>query len=119
MTPCREWSGRKSKDGYGERFYKGKKRLAHRVAFFEKHGYWPKEVAHKCHNRACIRPSHLKDATHTENVRESPATKLTLEQVEEIRRNYTGARGERIAIMRAYDISSSQFGRIKRGESWK
>lgn len=118
MTPCWLWAGRKSKSGYGERFFRGKKKLAHRVAFFLEYGYWPTEIAHRCHTRACVRPSHLRDSSHTDNVRESRATKLTVEQVQKIRSTYTGAYGERIRLMRKYKIGNTQFRRIIRHESW-
>jgi hypothetical protein len=53
--------------GYGG-FRFGKLQLAHRVAFFLKHGRWPKPCAcHHCDNPLCIRWSHLFEGTKADN----------------------------------------------------
>lgn len=65
---CWEWKGRMNKDGYGRFTFRGKDCFAHRVSFFLNYEYWPEEVAHLCENRKCVRPSHLGDLTHPENM---------------------------------------------------
>lgn len=41
---------------------------AHRVAFFLWNGYWPEEdLDHLCHVTLCVRPEHMREASHKEN----------------------------------------------------
>lgn len=65
---CWEWQGRLSDDGYGKFWFQGKNHRAHRVAFFINYGYWAEEVAHLCQNRRCVRPKHLADQSHPQNM---------------------------------------------------
>lgn len=76
-TGCWIWKRYKNKvNGYGQ-FWLGKNehgkyiwRNAHRVSYELFWGPVPegKEVAHTCHCRGCVNPSHLVAATHKENV---------------------------------------------------
>lgn len=65
---CLEWRAHRDREGYGSFWLNGKTERAHRVMFFFKHGYFPKEVEHLCDNPSCVRPKHLRDATHVENM---------------------------------------------------
>lgn len=70
LGPCWVWTGGLTSAGYGEIKVDGVVLLAHRVAWWIAHGYMPpadREVAHRCDNPPCIRPSHLFLATQTEN----------------------------------------------------
>lgn len=64
-TPCLIWYGEKDKEGYGRIKDGGKYVPAHWVL----HGKPPKgyEVDHLCHQRDCVRPSHLENVTRAEN----------------------------------------------------
>lgn len=73
-TPCWEWAGRGSNDGYGELKFQGKKQSVHRVVWQLVHGPIPvgtdgksMEVDHLCRNPACFNPDHLQLITSTEN----------------------------------------------------
>jgi hypothetical protein len=119
VTGCWEWNGSIRRDGYGRWNFQSKTQLAHRVMFFVIKGYWPKlKLDHKCRNRKCVNPEHTEDTTSAINNQRGLKAKLSQEQVNFIRASYTGARGERVYFMRKFDISSSQFGRIKRNVSW-
>lgn len=63
---CWLWRGAISDSGYG-RF--GKNEIAHRVAYELTHGECPNalQVDHICHNRACVRPNHLRLVTNKQN----------------------------------------------------
>ena len=117
-TGCWNWLLSQTKTGYGQQFFMGAKRGAHRVAFFLAFGYWPKEVAHRCFNRACVNPEHLKDSTHIDNVRESAASTLTLAMAVRLASEYKGRYGDRVRIAKRYGVSVSTVGRILRGGSW-
>jgi hypothetical protein len=75
-TPaCWLWIGSTTKDGYGQF---GSTRFgtvsAHRFSFYVHNGVWPSgDVCHSrdC-ERNCVNPSHLRDGTHAENMREIP-----------------------------------------------
>lgn len=74
LGPCWLWLGSCQRDGYGQ-FAVGSRKddsrrlvLAHRWAFHEAYGYWPEEGDHLCHNRPCVRPNHIEDVSHAENV---------------------------------------------------
>lgn len=68
---CAIWRGTLDPTGYGRFTYRGKYRLAHRVAWTIFRGPIPKgmEIDHTCFNRACVAPEHLEPVTGEENRR--------------------------------------------------
>ena len=44
---------------------------AHRFSFYLHYGRWPAEVLHTCDIKSCVRPEHLKEGPHSENMREA------------------------------------------------
>ena len=72
-TDCIIWEKYTDADGYGTRTYQGKMHRAHRVAYYEAHGYWPNVCRHSCDTPACINPDHLLDGTHQDNANDRVA----------------------------------------------
>lgn len=64
-TPCLIWYGEKDKEGYGRIKNKGKYLPAHWVLSGKPPAGMEKD--HLCHQRDCVRPSHLEDVTRKEN----------------------------------------------------
>ena len=57
---CHVWVGSVTKQGYGSIGFKGRKLLAHRVAWFLAYGGWPVgRVGRRCSQRLCVRADHL------------------------------------------------------------
>jgi len=74
MSNCWIWEGAVNIQGYGTFCIgvdeAGQRNVnAHRVAFFLANGYFPNDDCdHLCHVKLCQRPSHLRDATHQDNI---------------------------------------------------
>jgi hypothetical protein len=64
-TDCWEWNASRTKDDYATISYQGKTILVHRKMYELRWGPIPAgyEVDHKCRNRCCICPSHLRLTT--------------------------------------------------------
>ena len=65
---CWIWTGANT-SGYGVFNMGGYTRQSHRISYEWSFGSIPAglEVDHKCHNRACVRPSHLRLADKSQN----------------------------------------------------
>jgi hypothetical protein len=74
LGPCWVWTASINKGtGYGQFFPKhGEGMDAHRFAYLLEHGSIPEkhDVHHLCLRRACVRPSHLRATTRSENLAE-------------------------------------------------
>lgn len=72
-TPCRIWTGRLDKDGYGIVSFNNKNAKLHKYVYERD----IKKVAdglvldHQCHVRACCNPEHLREVTNVVNVTEN------------------------------------------------
>ena len=69
-TLCWEWAGRRSRNGYGRVYWRGKERAVHRVIYEIRNcEEVPKGMLldHLCKNRPCCNPAHTDPASHQEN----------------------------------------------------
>jgi hypothetical protein len=66
---CHQWISALS-EGYGQFRYGRVKYYAHRVAYELAHGLIPAgmDIDHRCRNRACVNPDHLRLATRKQNL---------------------------------------------------
>lgn len=118
-TGCWVWQRCTGRAGYGYTSVDGVRVSAHR-AFYERHvGPIPEglHIDHLCRNTSCVNPDHLEPVTCAENLRRGQRTRLTKDDVAEIRRlaelGWTQGRiGERFGIWRTH------VGRIVNGRAW-
>lgn len=68
---CLEWSGPKTKQGYGTFNTEGVKTTAHRAVYWIFHGgsISGMEVHHKCSNKSCVNIDHLEALTKAEHAK--------------------------------------------------
>lgn len=136
---CWLWTGKKHKNGYGAFSVSERKfKLPHRVAYELEHGGIPDglNVCHNCptgDNRLCCNPAHLFTGTQADNIADmdnkgrrislcgenSPVSKLTSNEILEIRRlfNVVGLTAPEIA--KRFNTSATNVHSIARFSSWK
>jgi hypothetical protein len=130
---CWEFTGCRNKDGYGMIGIFNEVKSTHRVSYEIYIGPIPDGlcVCHTCDNPPCFNPQHLFIGTHKDNMidmqskgrtgikyaEDNPQSKLTKEQVDEIRRlhipTYRGGRGSNtLSLAKQYGVSRSHINRI-------
>lgn len=139
-TGCWLWTGTFNGNGYGTVCWSGRTELAHRVLFLLAYGHWPQPFGlHRCDQPPCVNPAHVFEGDHTDNMRDmetkgravhprgeaSGQSKLTAEQVREIRALYVRGRRHGVqpncgaALGRRFGVSRSMINQIVLGKSWK
>jgi hypothetical protein len=130
---CWDWTASLNNMGYGKFANTSAHRWAY-IHFVADPGEL--EVRHTCDRPICVNfVSHLIPGTHTDNMADmwergrggggehkgvvlGRGPKLTLEEVNEIRRLYTGAYGQQKALGIQFSVSTSHIRKIVKGRLW-
>lgn len=125
---CWPWTGAVTTHGYGSVKFQHRYRGAHRLAYILTNGEPAKgiQVLHRCDNRLCCNPAHHFLGTLADNMRDMvekgrKATKLTPEDVREIRRLCAAPkyRGRIKEVSQRFGISPSQVITIRNRKQWE
>lgn len=64
---CWVWQRSLDTHGYAQARINGRTQLVHRVNYARAYGEVPPQLDHRCRNRRCVNPAHLRPATNYEN----------------------------------------------------
>jgi len=137
-TGCWEWEAKLMQSGYGGFYIDGKTTTAHRAGWILFKGDVPKtiEVCHKCDNPKCVNPDHMFLGTHEENMKDAwrkerfsnrkiqrgeevGTSKLTNNDVLEIRKLHSGDNKTMGEIAAIFDVTKGTIWKVLSGRSWK
>lgn len=120
-TGCWNWNWHKHPSGYAYLKSTGKMRRAHAVFYEQQFGPIPDgyQLHHTCENPPCVNPNHLELITHTDHVRIGPHTKLTVEQVREIRHLYAQGDVFQSTLAKQFGVSAPTISAIITRRNWK
>lgn len=97
---CWLWTGARKETGYGLFKFQGTARSAHRMAYIlsGKRLLPGVELDHRCENRHCVRPSHLRSTRHAAHMIRHARGRVVCRRGHPITRvsHYLSARGERV-----------------------
>ena len=128
---CWQWKGAISPGGYGLFLFNGRRIFAHRASWILHRGEIPVAllVCHTCDVRYCVNPSHLFLGTPAMNAAdarrkgrtsrgERKNSKLTADQVQQIRRLLMEDKMYMTEIGRQFGVASTTISSIKQGKIW-
>lgn len=120
-TPCWLWSQGLDYKGYAHVKHDGKSRSVHGLHYEFKYGSIPDGLVpdHLCRQRSCVNPDHIEPVTNAENSRRGDNTKLTVDQVREIRRLYATGQYNQHALGRMFGVSNYNIYIIVHRKGWK
>lgn len=132
---CWIWTGHIDYKGYGTfRGYNGKMTKAHAFSYRLHHGKIPRDnshfgrlfILHHCDNPPCVNPDHLFLGTNADNRADVVAkgrkvgnSKLTWDEVREVRRLWQTTEWTQVNLGRVFNVSQATIGHIVRGNTWK
>lgn len=120
MAGCILWTGNLGPTGYGKIWYGGMKIPATHAAWIAAGRKRPlpgRDLDHLCRRHCCVNVDHLEDVSHAENVRRGSNTKLTAEQVREIRARR--AAGEfTTSLGREFGVAACTISNIEHRTTW-
>lgn|ERR1035437_7559346 len=134
LDECWPWKAWRDKKGYGYVWFREQGRLqaAHRLAYYFTHGVLPSlHICHKCDHPFCCNPVHLFPGTDADNIHDAmtkgrlckgedrPQSKLTEENVREIRRLYAEGGISQQAIAVQFGVRRPAIQKIVLRERWK
>jgi hypothetical protein len=120
-TDCWIWQRAKTPKGYGQKCLPGRiVVVAHRWYYEQAKGVIPEDLQldHLCRNPPCVNPDHLEIVTSQENTHRGDSTKLTWEQVQEIRASPRGYGTGRALALR-FGVGDSTISAIRHYQNWK
>lgn len=132
-TYCWDWIASTNADGYGMFQFSGKMIGAHQYSYLIFKGNITKELelCHNCNRRTCVNPDHLRADTHAANVldavkagpyikkgSENCFSKLTEQDVLNIRKDYATGSITLAALGKKFQVSFVAIGCIIRRETW-
>lgn len=113
MKPCKPFAGYIAKNGYGHKHNPrtNKNDCAHRVIYEQEVGPIPPgyTIDHLCEFKACVEPTHLEAVPHYVNCHRGRGTKLTDQQVVEIRTRAESS----LELAARYGVHNSTIRRIR------
>lgn len=127
---CRVWTLKRDQQGYGVTWTGGRKVRVHRAVWVHANGPTDLIVCHHCDNPPCGELAHLFSGTSADNSRDmakkgrslrgakNPNTKLTPQQVEEIRRLYATGDYTLRNLAPLFGVGKSMVSYIVRGANW-
>lgn len=134
---CWVWMPPPLKSGYALIRMDNKYVSVHRASYMIHYGEIPKPmlVCHKCDNRICVNPNHLFLGTYSDNMRDcvnkgrnsngqrqhgeaSPKSKLTTDQVLEIRRLWSIGGITKSELSRMFGVSATNIRHIIERRMW-
>lgn len=130
-TGCWDWSGGRTRGGYGATRYAGQQTGAHRAYYAHYVGPIPPGalVRHTCDNPGCVNPAHLELGTQRQNMADklerarsargerNGKARLTEAEARCIKAAYLGG-VDRDAIAGVFGVSVQTVWEIARGKRW-
>lgn len=130
---CWEWAGSKTHKGYGQFYWEGRPKHAHRISAHLLMDFDLKSdlhVCHSCDNPACVNPNHLWFGTNRENHRDKQekdrqvygsavgTSKLNAFQVRVVKRLLELGSITQDEIGRFFGVSQAAVWKIASNKSW-
>lgn len=124
---CWNWAAGKSTRGYGSFKLDNSTDKAHRVSYRLTYGDFDNSLQclHKCDNPSCVNPKHLFLGNSLDNNQDrdikgrNGSTKLSKEQVIEIRKKHSKKDVTNIDLAKQYNISDGMISLIVNRKSWR